>query len=248
VSRLIRGELLKLRTTRTFMGIMLAALALVLLIAGLGSALASYGPADEPGRDMLGVGGIAQPFALALGILAISTEFRHGTITPTLLTVPSRKRLMLAKVVAHGLAGLLLGLVSYGFSVLLAFPILSARGIPTELSTGTAIELIGGGVVCVALLTMIGVGIGAVVRNQVGAIMGAIGWWFVAEPLVATIPGIGPSVEKYGLGGAIAATGAEPIGGGGELGQVAGGLLLMAYAAIFAAAGIAVLRQRDVTA
>jgi ABC-2 type transport system permease protein len=248
VSQLIASELLKLRTTRTFLGLALAALVLSLLIVGLGGALSDYGPADEPARDLLSSGGIAQPCAFALGILAVSTEFRHGTITPTLLVVPSRKRLVLAKVAAHGLAGLLLGLAVFGLAALLAFPILAVRDVSTQIDVKTAVEVVAGGIACVTLLAMLGVGIGAVVRNQVGAIMGAIGWWFVAEPLIASIPTIGPPVEDYGLGGAISAAAAETLDGGSDISQIAGVLLLVAYVAIFAAAGIAVLRQRDVTA
>ena len=130
MSRLVRSELLKLRTTRTFLGITLAALGLIALAAGVGAAASTYGPSDpSPGRDLLEAGGIAQPFALVLGVLAVSTEFRHGTITPSLLTVPRRARLVVAKLIAHGVAGLVLGLVAFGLAAALAFPILSARGI-----------------------------------------------------------------------------------------------------------------------
>lgn len=249
MSRLVRSELLKLRTTRTFLGITLAALGLIALIAGAGAAAGTYGSGDpSPGRDLLEIGGLAQPFALVLGVLAVSTEFRHGTITPSLLTVPRRAQLVIAKLVAHGVAGLILGLVAYGLAAALAFPILSARGISSDLSVGTAAELTAGGLVCVMLLAAIGVGVGAIVRNQVGAVMVALGWWIIVEPLLATIPKVGDSIGKYGIDGAINAASASSIAANPELGQVAGGLLLLAYAAIFAAAGVAVLRQRDVTA
>lgn len=247
MSRLIRSELLKLRTTRTFLGITLAALGLIALIAGAGAAAGSWGADDpSPGRDLLEVGGLAQLFALVLGVLSVSTEFRHGTITPSLLTVPRRAQLVLAKLAAHGVAGLVLGLVAYGLAALLVFPILSARDVSSGVSLGTAVELIAGGLVCVTLLAAIGVGVGAIVRNQVGAVMVALGWWIVVEPLLATIPKVGDSIAKYGIDGAVNAASASSVADP-ELGQLAGGLLLVAYAAIFAAAGIAVLKQRDVT-
>ena len=47
-----------------------------------------------------------------LGILAITSEFRHGTITPSLLVVPDRVRLVLAKLGASVLIGLALGLLT----------------------------------------------------------------------------------------------------------------------------------------
>jgi len=249
VSRLVRSELLKLRTTRTFLGITLAALGLIALAAGVGAAASTYGPSDpSPGRDLLEAGGIAQPFSLVLGVLAVSTEFRHGTITPSLLTVPRRARLVIAKLIAHGVAGLVLGLVAFGLAAALAFPILSARGISSDLGFEAAFEVLAGGLACLVLLAAIGVGVGAIVRNQVGAVMVALGWWIVVEPLLAAIPKVGDSIAKYGIDGAVNATSATSLGAEAELGQVAGGLLLLAYAAIFAAVGIAVLRQRDVTA
>ena len=42
-----------------------------------------------------------QAFTLLLGILAVTSEFRHGTITPSLLVVPNRTTLMLAKLVGR---------------------------------------------------------------------------------------------------------------------------------------------------
>ena len=61
---------------------------------------------------MMGVAGFVQVFALMLGILAITSEFRHGTITPSLLVVPDRVRLVLGKLGASILVGLALGLVA----------------------------------------------------------------------------------------------------------------------------------------
>ena len=57
-------------------------------------------PNRPPGPDLLGIAGLSQLFTLVLGILAVSTEFRHGTITPSLLVVPDRTRLVLAKLAA----------------------------------------------------------------------------------------------------------------------------------------------------
>ena len=62
----------------------------MLLIVILVTALADFSPQDEPLDDMMGVTGFVQVFVLVLGILAVTTEFRHGTITPSLLVVPNR--------------------------------------------------------------------------------------------------------------------------------------------------------------
>ena len=248
MSGAIRSELLKLRTTRTFLGIVIATLALVALIAGAQAAADSFDRNSTPGLDLLDVAGLAQPFALVLGILAVSTEFRHGTITPTLLATPDRLRLMAAKLWAHAAAGIVLDLVAYGIAALLMGAILPMRDISSGISTGKGIETAVGGIACIALLAAIGVGVGAVVRNQVGAVIGGLAWMFVIEPLLAAIPTVGEWIADYGLGGAITAVSGSTFDGGADISQIAGGLLLLGYAALFAVAGVALLRRRDVSA
>lgn len=248
MSGAIRSELLKLRTTRTFLGIVIATLGLVALIAGAQASLDSFDAGATPGIDLLDVAGLAQPFALVLGILAVSTEFRHGTITPTLLATPDRLRLMLAKLSAHGAAGIVLGLVAYGLAALLMAVILPLRDISTGISAGDGIEQVVGGIVCIALLAAIGVGVGAVVRNQVGAVIGGLAWMFMIEPLLTAIPTVGGWVEDYGIGGAITAVSGSELGGGADISQVAGGLLLLGYAILLAVAGVILLRRRDISA
>jgi ABC-2 type transport system permease protein len=114
VTRLVTAELFKLRTTRTFYGVVGGALGLVLAIVIIAAATATWGPGDTPLRDLLGISGFAQVFALVLGILAVTSEFRHGTITPSLLVVPDRVRLTLAKLGAGLGTGFALGLASTG--------------------------------------------------------------------------------------------------------------------------------------
>ena len=126
-----------------------------------------------------------QIFALVLGILIVATEFRHGTITPSLLAVPDRTRLVLAKLVAALAAGALLGLVGAIACALIIVPqLVDAR----DLVSGDVLELIAGNAVASALFAAIGVGLGALIRNQVGAIIGALGWIFLVEPLLGSSP------------------------------------------------------------
>jgi len=246
VTAALRSELLKLRTTRTFLGIVIAALALVGLIGGAMSAAAPFDEIESPGRDLIDVAGLLQPFALVVGILAVSTEFRHGTITPTILAVPNRVRLMLAKLGAHVLAGAALAIPAYALATLLVLIVLPARNVEAALSVGDATEMLAGGIVAVALLAALGVGFGALVRNQVGAVIAGLGWMFVVEPLLTALPTVGPEIETYGLNGSITAVTGSTFGGGSDLSALAGGLLLAGYAAILAAVGVYTLRRRDI--
>jgi ABC-2 type transport system permease protein len=248
MSDAIRSELLKLRTTRTFLGIVIATLALVALIAGAQAAADSFDRGSVPGVDLLDTAGLAQPFALVLGLLAVTTEFRHGTITPTLLATPDRMRLMVAKLSAHVTAGLVLGIVAYALAAILMSIILPLRDVSTGLSFGDGTEQVIGGVVCIALLAAIGVGVGAVIRNQVGAVIGGLAWFFMIEPLLTAIPKVGDWIGDYGIGGAVSAVSASQFEGGAEISQVAGGLLLLGYAVLFAIAGAILMRRRDISA
>jgi ABC-2 type transport system permease protein len=246
VTRLVSAELFKLRTTRTFYGMCGGALALVLVITALAAALGEKHP-QHPLRNLAGIGGLSQIFALVLGILAMTSEFRHGTITPTLLAIPGRARLTLGKLCAALLIGLVLGLVCVGLSLALGSAILSVRGISSGATGGDVLRFVAGGAVAAALYGAFGVGLGAIVRNQVGAIIGVLVYGFLVEPLLQLIPGLKHGLPKFGLtgiGNGVSAT----SGGTDALGQVPAGLVFAGYCAVFLAAGIAMMRRRDVSA
>ncbi len=114
-------------------------------------------------------------------------------------------------------------------------------------TSGEVLELIAGNLVASALFAAIGVGLGALLRNQVGAIIGALGWIFLVEPLLTIIPGFDDVIAKWFPSGAANAA-AGTAGSEDALGQVPAGLLLAAYAAAFVAAGIVMVRRRDVSA
>jgi ABC-2 type transport system permease protein len=244
----LSSELLKLSTTRTFLALTVSALGLVGVISTLGAALGRWKGGTVPGEDLVGIAAFGQLFALVLGLLAVTTEFRHGTITPTLLTVPSRGRVVAAKVVAHLLAGLALGLLAVLLNLALVGLILPARGIDTGTATSDALRWMAGYGAAAALFAGLGVGVGAVVRNQVAALVGALAWLFVAEGLLGLIPGVDGVLATYGVGALSDGLTATGDRGSDVLAQVPAGLVLAAYVVVFAFAGAALLRRRDVTA
>ena len=248
MSRQIAAELLKLRTTRTGVALIGSVVAIVVLISTLATLTGDFDSDEFNTIDLLGISGFAQPFALVLGILAVTTEFRHGTITPTLIAAPSRTRLLAAKLAAHGLAGVLLGVVAVAVCSAIVLLGLSARGIESGVDSGDVRRVIAGQVIAAGLWASLGVGVGALIGNQVGAIVGALGWTLLVENLLTIVPGFGEQVQKYGANGASNGLGnLESQNTGEVLGQVGGGLLLAAYAVAFLIAGLLVLRSRDVT-
>jgi ABC-2 type transport system permease protein len=245
VTPLVSAEIFKLRSTRTFYGVVGGALGLVLLIVVLASATG-----HTLLRDLIGVAGFAQVFALILGIVAVTSEFRHGTVTPSLLVVPDRVRLTLAKLGASFATGLALGLVSAGLAVVIGGVILHVRGIGSGLTGSQETKMIVGTTIATALYAALGVGVGAIVRNQVGAVIGTLVYLFVLENLLQIVKAFRDPVAKYGfgrVGQALTGTG-DPGVDHPPLHQVPAGLLLTAYCAIFLIVGIAVMKRRDITA
>lgn len=246
--RLISSELLKLRSTRTAVALIGSVVGLVVLIGLIATITADFEQDEVQTVDLLGIAGFAQVFALILGILAVTTEFRHGTVTPTLIIAPDRVRLVLAKLVAHVLAGLILGVLAVGLTTAIVLIGLSSRDIDTGLTTEEITEVVVGLILATALWAALGVGLGALVRNQVGAIVGALGWTLLVENLLAIIPTVGDWVQKYGLNGVTnALSNIESEVTGDVLSQAAGGALLVAYTAVFVIAGTLAMRRRDIT-
>lgn len=245
---LVASELVKLRSTRTFAGVTGAGLGLLLFVVILAASLGEFGFGDRPFTDLIGGSQIVAIFALVIGILAISTEFRHGTVTPSLLAVPDRARWAVSKLLANGLAGLLFGLVAAVASSLVVLLIFAVRDISPGADAGTVAQIVFGTMLSAGLLAALGVGLGAIVRNQAGAIVIGLVWLFVLEALIAgLVPSLDEPISRYGVNGLLTGlSGSED--GGDHLAQVPAGLLLALYAAAFLAAGILLLRRRDVTA
>ena len=97
-----------------------------------------------------------------------------------------------AKLAAGLLAGLVFGVVGEGLGFAIGYAILAGRGIDYALNADQTALLLLGTLAGVALWGAIGVGLGAIVRNQVGAIIGLLAWGFVVENLLfAFVPSVG---------------------------------------------------------
>jgi ABC-2 type transport system permease protein len=249
MTRLLDAELFKLRTTRTFYGLVGGCLGLLYLITVLVSAFAKPSPTDSLVRGLMVVVGLAGAIALVLGVLTITTEFRHGTITPTLLVAPRRVPLLVAKLIAAVLAGCLLCLLATGFVAIVAPLLADARGIDDGATGSQTLRMVIGGTLAGGLNGALGLGLGAILRNQVGAMIGALIYLFVAEPLLRIIPTVGDWIAEYGLDGTLGSLRyTQDPGADHVLAQVPGGLLLLGYVAVIVIAGIVLVDRRDVTA
>lgn len=236
---LLSSEWLKLWTARTTWVMLGLGLLGEALFAGLFSALAPIDRLDQL-HDIATGTGLLPVLVLVLGVLIITNEFRHGTASSTFLATPKRYPALLGKVGVALLVGTLAGLAFVLVNAGLSVPLLNGRGAAMPPAADLA-KVYAGVVVSFALLCAFGLGVGALIRNQVGAIIGAIAFFFVLSPLPELLPGsIGDYFPAQALG---ALHGHE---GNGALGQVTGGLVLAGWAAALTAAGIAMVMRRDV--
>jgi ABC-type transport system involved in multi-copper enzyme maturation permease subunit len=240
MTRLIRIELLKLRTTRLVYGLLLAATGLSALFSLL-SALARAGGTVTDLSTPAGLTRVASAtgFAMALagvaGITLTSGEFRHNTATLTYLSCPDRIRVLAAKVAAAAVAGAVIGLAAGVATTAVGLALITSRGEVLPVGAGTLLAHIAGAALGGALLAMVGAGLGALVRDQIGAVVALLTWALVMEVIIGSLF---PSAQRY-LPYAAATT-----LGGAKLGQVAFGLGRVKYSAAplpFAAAAALVL-------
>ena len=184
--RLVEAEFLKLRTTRTFWGLAGATLALVLLIVVLTIAIEDSLGAEHDVRDLLATVGLSGLLTLVLGVVAGAGEYRHGTIASTLLVTPNRLKAVGAQVLACGLAGLVIGLGVASITALIALPWLSAREAAMP-GGGELLRVFLGGSLYAGLAAALGAGLGALLRNQVAAIVIVLVQIFVVDPTLAAL-------------------------------------------------------------
>ena len=248
MSRLVSSELLKQRTTRTSLLLLVWMTGLILLVVLLHVLSLSTGHISTSDGQLKVVDwgtSIAALFASLLGAMSITAEIRHGTIRPTFLATPRRGRVITAKLIAGALTGVAIGLLAEGLTAAIEAAGLAARGIHIQLTAGDYLQLFAGGAAAGALFAAIGVGLGAIVRQQVGAIVALCVWLLLIE---TTLIGNIPSAGKYAPGAAAGAiAGAIQTQTPAKLVAPALGLLLLAaYAAFAAGAGALLTNRRDV--
>jgi ABC-2 type transport system permease protein len=248
MNRLVKAELLKLRTTRTLYATIAGVV--VLVAFGVSAAIATAGTSGNAGlhtteglRSVFGGAVNAGFLMLVMGIITTAGEYRHNTITAALLITPRRRQLIAAKTIAMAIVGVGVAVIATAVTLGVSLPWLAAKGVhPTLLSSDVAGVLLGSAAVMV-LFGLIGIGLGAIVRNQVAAVVGSLVWLLVVENLLVSLF---PAVGKWlSFGASASLIGSADAG---LLPAGAAAILLLGYAAAFIAAGIQLTATRDVIA
>ena len=238
------SELRKMRSTRTNLGLlaaMIGLIVLVVLLSGLTVKAVELGDLEHQ-HALLSAGTQAALFAALIGVMAITSEFRHGTIRPTFVVTPRRGRVIAAKVGSSLLMGVLFGVAGIALSFGIGYAILTGRGGELALDRNHVLLLVFGTLAVTALWAALGVGFGAVVKNQVFAVIGLIVWTGVVDPILGSVV---PGVGRFTPIAASASLVADPSDY--LLTPLLGGLLLAGYVVAFVAAGAFLVARRDVT-
>jgi ABC-2 type transport system permease protein len=250
--RLLRAEVRKASTTRLWWGMLLGSM--VFSVIGVVAQIASNGAPGNPmppltdgatQRTIVASAAGGDIFALIVGVILITTEFRHLTSRPTFLLEPRRGRVIAAKLVVAAGVGLLYGAACVAISVAIIVPWLAAKSITIGWVGNDLILVMLGVLVVVAIFAMVGVGVGVLCRNQVAAVISALAYLFVVEPLLTVIPGI-KEVARY-----LPEASADALIGFTRNGVTLvspwqGGLLLLAWGLLFVVLGWVLTVRRDI--
>jgi ABC-2 type transport system permease protein len=249
VTAVVRSELLKIQTTRAWWAYLIVLVGLV----GIGTAgeVGSRSVDERSGLDfqlvLVDLIGISSLLAIILGITIVTTEFRHGTITPTVLATPSRERVLAGKAIAGVLVAILFAVLAFVVVVVVASIWVSIDGGQLDLVDGDVAERVGKTMLGVVLWLLLGVAIGSVVHSQVAALVGTLVWIFLVETLIVGLLGLldadafAEYLPFHALDGADGTGGDNLLDYGPALGVTLG------WIALLGAAGVVRTSRRDIT-
>jgi hypothetical protein len=250
---LIRSEVLKIRSTQVWFWMMLLVIGIT-VAATLGTVLTidTSAPVSEINYFSIwtnfGVAGVA---LVVIGLLGLTTEFRHKTITPTLLATPGRWQLLIGKALAYVVFAIPYGIVCLLVNLVVALICLNAKGLPVHFTDGA----VGGMVrnfIALILLAFFGLGLGALIRNQAAGMVIGILYLSVLNIFFAGIPGL-RRVYLFEPAGAMNAFTSRDRDNYGlpsdviHISPVAGGFLLLAWCLILLVAGGYLSLNRDIS-
>lgn len=255
---LIRAEFLKLSSTRTALGLFIAAIVVSVLPAVLVMSLVPRNALSDGGAPIAASGLTIVPIlAVVFGILGMTNEYRHGTITYTYLTTPRRGIVMIVKLVCYGIVGTAV-MAATALLVVLAIAFIAAlRDIALPwLTASTVFDLktlrdAGMFLLAAGMMTAFGVSLGALLRAQVPTVAGVVVWALAVESIIAVIkPRIGiylpfAAFQQLTMGGTLRMEEADAIMP--SLTRPEAFLVAIAYIAVFSVAAVFISMRRDVT-
>jgi ABC-2 type transport system permease protein len=267
-------EFLRLRTLRSTWWLSGASVAASLVLAVAFALTAGSSTAGRVGAPTgAGVLGDQQSFALVLsapaqvvtllmgllGVFAFGHEYRHGTILPTLTSVPRRGRVAAAKLlgVAAWSAAVAVGCVAV--SAVVAVVLRGGRFAPgVGFTDGPTLRVVAGTVLFVLLYALVGVGFGWLLRNIPAGVSLLFVLPIAIEPLLRVILSINALHAIAGIGRYLPLTAggqlvaystridpSVPAAFRNDLSPLAGGLTLTVAVAVLLVVASVLFQRRD---
>ena len=255
---LLKSEWRKLVYVRAHWGLLIGAV----VLAGFGTAVtpiildsnsATFGLAldQQTAVDSVYANAISSYiFAIIIGIMLMSGEFRHGTAVATFLTAPKRGTVLANKLGIAAIGGALVMVISTAAGIAAGWVTLSFFENVAEPSSGVFVNTMLAAVVSGSILGIVGVAIGTLIRNQMLAITGSLIYLFVVDPILLTLV---PDAGKWLPSGLITAMLALDIQAPGlgidtanYLPPLTATLVLLGYGVVFGVVAIATSLRRDI--
>jgi ABC-2 type transport system permease protein len=252
VTALVHAELIKLRSTRMTAMLLAATLGLVMLTIAT-SVPGVFGETgllslDDPRLFAIVVGGglgVPQVMMALLGVLAFTQEFRYGTASSTYLSEPRRTRVLVAKWLSLGLASVVVTIVTFAVSVPFGIALIRSQG--GEVIVGAQLwQTVSAAFAVMAAYGVIGVALGALVRNQIAGVVGVLVWMLAVEQIVIPVLPVVGRWMPWGAASSLLQLGPSWGFDGELLSAPMGGLVLVGYAAAAAALALRFTPKRDV--
>lgn len=257
MKRALKAEFRKLRFQRSTYGILATATA-ISVVSAISIVAAAQMPrsgmfmdltSQTTMRTVMGSAASGYLFALILGIVMSTTEYRHSTAVATYLAQPRRTTVMYAKMVAAAVAGFVLQLISTAVAMVAGL-MYAGRYPHFTLPMSDYTSIMAGALLTGVVLAIMGVAVGMLIRSQMVAVVLAMLWLQLIEGLLLVFA---DWLGKWSITGAINSVLQVAVETP-EVSMTSSDLLtpwqsvflLLAYGALFAAVAVRTTMRRDV--
>jgi ABC-2 type transport system permease protein len=249
---LVKAELLKLRSTRTALGLFIVILIvtlvpLILLVALLPK---SWLETDGVAGFLNTASALVPLVLLVFGILGMTNEYRHGTITYSYLVTPRRWQVMVIKLAVYAAVGIVTMVVAVALVYVVILAGGAVRGVAIDASGGATLGDYARQIVVAGLITTFGVALGALFRAQVVTVAGALIWALVAENIVVVVkPAVGKWLPftAFNAVSAVRAAGSDVATAADQLSRPSAFIVSLAYIVLVSLLAVFISLRRDVT-
>lgn len=204
---LVRAEWIKLRTVRsTYWTLLVTALGMIAAGAVLSAAYANHyqglSAADkaafDPAAYSLSGFFIGQLAIGVLGVVAITSEYATGSIRATFAASPQRQMVLAAKAIVFAAVAAVTGILSSFAAFFIGQAVLSKKGLEAHIGDPGALRSIIGAGIYLAIMGLLALGLGTLIRRTAGAVGAFVGLVLVLPVFVQALPTATQSaITKY---------------------------------------------------